>query len=241
MDTQQVMSLKYTNDKINLKRDEVRAKFLNRSKNIKSGEISAISRDDLYVLYELYDGIFLESFLKDNLKERLSFSLSNRMSRNAGKTVYRKDSFEIVMAVKFFFNYGSLKRDKKVNGIITRDALNALQLVFEHEICHVIEFYLFKRSSCKKKIFKTLAFSLFGHTDVYHQLPTEREIVGSVYNLRVGDKVTFSSDNKKYVGIINSINKRATVMVRDSKGMYADRYGNRYTNWYVLIKNLKIY
>lgn len=239
MDAKQIMLIKLSMEQINKKRNEIRTNFFNKSKNIKIGIINVIAAEDLYLLFDLYDKIFFDYFFRSNIGDRLRFSLSQRMSSNAGKTVVRGNSYEIVIAVKFLFNYAMLERNKKVNGIITTDSFDALQLVFEHELCHVIEFILFKKSSCKKSTFKNLAFNLFGHTDVYHQLPTEREIVGKMYGLKIGDKVAFIVENKKYIGTINSINKRAAVMVSDSRGRYIDRQGNKYTKWYVPLSRIQ--
>lgn len=248
MDTKDLLQIMYDNVETDKKREVVRCQFLNRSKNVSSGDIEVISIEDLKLLFNLYDEIFLNYYFRDNFKGILKFSLSQRMSRNAGKTVVSKslkpstpqqEIYEIVMAVKFFFNYSQLARDKMVNGIYTSDALNAFQLVLEHEICHLIEFQIFKKSSCKGQRFKTLANNIFGHTDVYHQLPTEGEIAQDIYGFKAGDKVSFEHEGKNYKGIINRVNKRATVMVVNSKGDYVDKLGNRYIKWYVPLGNLK--
>jgi hypothetical protein len=248
MDTKELLTVIYNSIDTDKKREIVRSEFLNRSKNINSGDIKVISIEDLKLLFNLYDEIFLNFYFRDNFKGVLKFSLSQRMSRNAGKTVMSKslkpstlqqEIYEIVMAVKFFFNYSQIDRDKKVNGIYTSDALNAFQLVLEHEICHLIEFHIFKESSCKGQRFKNLAHNIFAHTDVYHQLPTEGEIAQNIYGFKLGDKVSFEHEGKKYKGIINRVNKRATVMVVSSKGEYVDKLGNRYVKWYVPLGNLK--
>lgn len=248
MDTKELLAIIYNSVEIDKKRERIRNEFINKSKNIKNGDIKIISNEDLKLLFDLYDEVFLNYFFRDNFEGVLKFSLSQRMNRNAGKTVVSKslkpsvlqqEIYEIVMAVKFFFNYSKLGRDKKVNGIDTYDALNAFQLVLEHEICHLIEFYVFKKSSCKGQRFKNFAHNIFGHTDVYHQLPTEGEIVRDIYGFKTGDKVSFEYEGKFYEGIINRINKRATVMVKSAKGEYVDKDGNRYVKWYVPMGNLK--
>lgn len=249
MDVKDLLPTIYPRTQIDKKREEVRIEFLNRSKNVNSGDIKIISTEDLSLLFNLYDELFFNFYFRDNFKAVLRFSLSQRMNKSAGKTVMTKSLkpssqqqviYEIVMAVKFFFNYDQLSRDKKVNGIYTTDALNAFQLVLEHEICHLIEFYAFKKSSCKGQRFKNLAYNIFGHTDVYHQLPTEGEIASDIYGFKAGDRVSFLYEGKNYKGIINRINKRATVMVMNPKGDYVDKAGNRYGKWYVPLSNLKL-
>lgn len=246
MEIKDVQILKLTQNQIDEKRNQIRNEFIKQSENIKSGTIKAISNKDLQLLFNLYDKIYFNYLFRDNIKNLPKLSLSKRMSRNAGKTIMKKSfndsnqTYEIVMAVKFFFNYDSLTRDKKVNGINSADALNALQLVFEHEICHLLEFNFFNVSNCKGQRFKTLAFNIFGHTDVYHQLPTESEIANKNYGFKLGNKVHFEAQGKLYTGVINSINKRATVMVPSPRGDYRDKAGNRYSKWYIPLSNLKL-
>jgi hypothetical protein len=248
MDKNYMLSLHLQKQESEKLRQAVREELINKSKNISGGKIDRISTEDLRLIFEIYDRTFFKGYFQNNFSSELKFSLSQRMSRNAGKTVMKKDlraskvgseSYEIVMAVKFLFNYEALTRDKKVNGINTTDALNALQLVFEHEILHLLEFHLFKKSSCSGDRFKKLAGSIFGHTDVYHQLPTEREIVREKYGFKIGDYVTFLYEEKNYKGFISAINKRVTVMVINSKGEYRDREGNRYRKWYVPLESIK--
>lgn len=248
MSTQELLAYNYSKELSIEKRNEVRRELLKESKDIKSGIIESLSAEDLNILFKIYDKQYFNNYFRDNFKNQLKFTLSKRMSRNAGKTVVTKklkgappgsEIFEIVMAVKFFFNYEGLSRDKKVNGIKTIDSLHALQLVFEHELCHLIEFHLFGASDCKRPRFKKLAYNIFNHTDVYHQLPTEREIAITEYNFRPGDSVEFVHDGKRYRGIINSINKRATVMALNHKGDYRDQSGARYSKWYVPLTQLK--
>ena len=137
------------------------------------------------------------------------------------------------MGIKFFFQYDKVERDKIVSGINTVDSLEAFQIVFEHELCHLMEFHLYSESSCKKRRFKTMVNNIFAHTEVYHQLPSQKEIISVDYGFKIGQKVYFVNEGKKYSGFIYKINKRATVMVKDKKGTYRDGQGNTYSKWYV--------
>ena len=216
--------------------------MLEASANISGGMITRLSNRDLVLLFELYDSVFLEGFFKENFRGKLTFSLSRRMSKSAGKVISpgnlahlrpEQECYELRLSIDFFFNYAALEREKVVNGIASRDALEALQLVFEHELCHLLELHLFKRSSCRGNRFKQIAANLFGHTESYHHLPTVREIAGEKYGLSVGDTVRFMLEGRLLEGVISRITKRATVMVRDKKGDYRDQQGHRYSKWYV--------
>jgi hypothetical protein len=215
---------------------------MQQSPNIKDGTISTISTADLKLLFELYDQVFLENWFKESFKGKLKFSLSRRMTKSAGLTLCPKNVdkispeelvIEIRIGVDFFFHYGLIKGSKSVCGVKTSSSLEALQLVFEHELCHVLEFINFKRSNCSGERFKAIANNLFGHTESYHKLPTHKQIAMQKLGLKIGDTVTFNSEGKRLTGIIYNINKRATVMVRNNKGPLIDKRGNRYSKYYV--------
>ena len=112
-------------------------------------------------------------------------------------------------------------------------------LVFEHELCHVLEFLLFNKSSCKGKRFKTMANNAFGHTDSYHRLSTNRQIAAREFGFKMGDTVTFEFKERRLTGFLNNINKRATVLVPDKKGSLIDRKGIRYSKYYVPLAKLQ--
>ncbi|TCO74753.1 hypothetical protein [Marinisporobacter balticus] len=243
-----IKNIKFSAQTIIEKRLVVRNLLIKKSKNINSGEIVRILNDDVAVLFDLYDTYFLDDYFKKYFRGTLLFSLSTRMTYAAGKTIVLKnlgalkiedEKYEIRMGVNFFLAYNEIEGEKNVSGIQTKDALEAFQIVFEHELCHLIEFYLFKASSCKQDRFKTLANNIFGHTGIYHSLPTKKEIARKKYDLHVGEHIIFDYQNKKLSGFIHGIKKRATVMVLDKKGSYADKKGNRYMKYYVPLEALK--
>jgi hypothetical protein len=224
------------------KREEVYRLFAQKSANVSSGAISSISASDLDLLFQLYDEIFLENWFKENYKGKLKFSLSRRMTRSAGLTLCPRNIdklkeeelvLEIRIGIDFFLHYDSIEGSKTVGGIKANNSLGALQLVFEHELCHVIEFIHFKKSKCSGERFKLLAGNLFGHTESYHKLPTYRQIANQKLGLNIGDKVSFTFQGRRLSGILYNINKRATVMVQDKNGNMLDRYGVRYSKYYV--------
>lgn len=234
--------LYYSSDDIKFRRNYIYNQLINTSENIKSGIIKKISVDDLYYLFKLYDETFFQGYFQKNFFGNLYFSLSRRMTSSAGKTIYPRNirylplnevKFEIRMAVNFFFKFYETNGDKIVNGIIANDSLEALQLVFEHEICHLIELTIYRQSSCSGKRFKKMANSIFGHTKSYHELPTASQLAKKNYRLSIGKEVTFKYSNSNLSGIITNINKRATIMVKNINGNYVDDLGNRYIKYYV--------
>jgi hypothetical protein len=234
-------------EEIQRKRFEVSRDFKFLSTNIKTDRITKIAPTDLQLLFELYDEVFFDRYFDRYFLGKLRFSLSRRLTSSAGKTLCPKNIgcmkpdevvIEIRMGIGFFFHYDAVESEKKVNGITTRNALEALQLVFEHEICHVIEFINFHTSNCHGKCFKTIAHNLFGHLQSYHQLPTRRRIVQEKLGLQLGDPVSFVYAGKVLSGILYRINKRAVVMVKDRHGRYTDCQGHRYSKYYVPVELL---
>lgn len=222
--------------------------LLSHSKTMKSPQLTAISTADLELLFGLYDEIFLQNWFRENYKGRMKFSLSGKMTKSAGKTLCPKSIgkirqedlvLEIRLGVDFFLKYGRHSHRNTVCGIETRSGLEALLLVFEHELCHVLEFLLFHKSSCKGKRFKAMANNAFGHTESYHKLPTGMQIANKVYGFKPGDTVSFDFKEKRLTGFIYNINKRATVLVPDRKGPLVDRRGKRYSKYYVPLARLQ--
>ncbi len=237
-------------DIIHSKREEVSKLLILKSDNIKNNTISSISSLDMLLMFQLYDQIFLQNWFKDSFKGKMQFSISKRLAKSAAITICPKNIdrikpeelvVEIRIGIDFFFHYGLIEGIKTVCGIDTNNSLEALQLVFEHELCHVIEFIYFKKSNCKASRFKTIAGNLFGHTDSYHKLPTYKQIANEKLGIKIGDTVSFILSGSSHMGIIYNINKRATIMVRDNNGQLVDNYGHRYSKYYVPLKYIKKY
>lgn len=247
MDKSRLALLAYTKGEISAGRAAVRAALPAVSGNLTGGFIDRIAASDLRLLFNLYDSRFLGRYFQDLFPGRLTFSLSSRMTRNAGKIIYPRniatldpgeESYELRLGVDFFFRYYEISREKRVNGIKTADALEALQLVLEHEICHLVELHCYGSSNCRRERFRTLAGNLFGHIESYHHLPTVSEIAGRRYGFRPGDRVSFRSAEGVLTGVIQRVNKRATVMVLNPHGDFRDSLGRRYTKWYVPLAEL---
>lgn len=237
-----MLNLNYDAVTIAHKREQIKIKLFEQSTNIKTDDFTKISDSDLYILYNLYDDIFLSSWFKCNLKGKIKFKLSKQLTRAAGNTTTRKNiaviepenvEFVVKISSNHLINFDKAERDKFVGGIKVNSRLDCLMLVFEHEICHVIEFLICKKSSCSKGNFKNLIHDLFGHTESTHKLVSNNEANYHQYGMLVGERVTFEHDGKRLHGFINRINKRATVMSPSKFGKYVDKTGQRYTKYYV--------
>ena len=243
-----MLDIKYDLNTINNKRELIKTHLYEKSKTIKLVDFVKISDTDLYILYNLYDEIFLESWFKHNFKGKIKFILSRQLTRAAGNTKTRKDiglikpediEFEIKISINHLINFDKADRDKYVGGIEVKNKLDSLMLVFEHELCHVIEFLIYKKSDCNKQIFKNLILNLFGQNESTHKLVTNREVNYKEYGLLPGHNVTFEHEGAILNGFITKINKRAIVMSPSQHGKYVDKSGQHYTKYYIPLSCLK--
>lgn len=237
-----MLNLKYDLNTITNKREQIRIKLYEQSRTVKSVDFTKISDSDLYILYNLYDDIFLNSWFKHNFKGKIKFTLSRQLTRAAGNTKTIKNiaiikpedvEFEIKISINHLTNFDKTDRDKYVGGIKVTNKLDSLMLVFEHELCHVIEFLIYKKSNCSKETFKNLIYNLFGQSESTHKLVSRSEANYHEYGLLIGDKVTFEYSGQILNGIITKINKRAIVMSPSHYGKYVDKSGQHYTKYYI--------
>lgn len=232
-----------------MKREEIKLRLFESSPNIKDCKITCISEEDLRLIFMLYDTVFFENWFAENYKGKMKFSLSRKMTKSAGKTLCPKNVsriapeklvIEIRIGVDFFLNFGLTGHNNEVCGLKVTNGLDALLIVFEHELCHVIEFLLYGRSSCSGKRFKSIAADIFGHKESYHKLPTGSQVAGKLMGLKAGAQVSFVHKGKQLTGIVYRINKRASVFVKDKSGAYADKNGTRYSKYYVPLSLLSV-
>ncbi len=242
-----MINIKYDLNEIRDKRIHIKMLLFEKSADIKSESFSKISERDLYILFELYDEIFLEGWFKKNFKGKIKFILSRQLKSAAGNTRTKKNTaqiqnenpeFEVKISLNHLSDFDKIDRTKYVGGIEVHSILDSLMLVFEHELCHVIEFIIFKKSSCRKKPFKEMIFNVFGHTETTHKLVGANEINMQKFGLKPGDSVRFQYNGKLINGFIQRINKRATVMSPDKQGNYIDKSGKRYKKFYVPLEGL---
>ena len=220
---------------------EVRAAVLGASEWLDGPNFETIHPDDLERMAAEYDRVFFNGRVFGLLGDTdLRFRLSKRMTRLGGTTtrfVRRDDptdvSYEIAVSTTLLFQtFSDVQRSVVVNGLKCGDRFEALQRVFEHELIHLIELLVWGDSSCSRGRFQSMAARFFGHSDHRHQLVTSRERAEVNFGVRPGGRVRFNLDGASYVGVVNRITKRATVLVEDGSGnRYSD--GKRYLKFYV--------
>ncbi len=231
------------NDKVNM-RDFLKKDFCRRHKINELNSIDILTLENISSLIDIYDSYVLKGYIVNAIPKGIKVSLSNRMTSSGGKTIFskrgRECTYEIRISNRVIEGYIKDNRSKIVCGIEARDALEALMLILEHEICHVIEFREYGNSNCKGERFKNIAFNFFGHTSSYHEILKSKDALNETISnsFAKGQVVQFKYKGVLYEGIISNINKRATVMVKDVNGAYRDNHGFSYSKWYIPLKLL---
>ena len=231
----------------------VYAELLRQSPRVRLGNFTHLAGPDLALLFDLYDDRFFMGGLRrllDAAASPLSFRTSNRLTRSAGTTTRflarrgrssppAPPRYEIAISSPLMFQtFHDVQRPVRVNGLLCRDRVEALQRVFEHELVHLLEMLIWVRSSCSAARFKGLAWNYFGHTATQHDLITQRERASNRFGLRVGDHVTFVFEGVRRAGVVNRITRRATILVESAAGA-AYSNGKRYEKFYIPLGQLE--
>ncbi|MEQ8667942.1 MAG: hypothetical protein RIC12_02155 [Pirellulales bacterium] len=234
-------------DQIAARTKRIHAAVLNKSQYIDAPNFTTIHPTDLELLFTEYDDTFFDGQIRKTLGTvLLHFGLSKRMTSSGGKTALYtgrsdgKQSYEISVSTTILFGCfgGEDHRPITASGIVCRDRLDALQRVMEHELVHLVEMLLWGKSSCAQPRFHSITLRFFGHTEYRHQLITPKEKAIVKYGIKPGMAVRFRFDGFEHKGIVNRINKRATVLVEDRKGQrYSD--GKHYAKFYVPVQLLE--
>lgn len=224
----------------------IHAAVLSKSKYLDGPNFKRIHTTDLGLLFAEYDNTFFDGRIKEALGTTpLHFGLSKRMTSSGGKTACHADRsgrrwYEISVSTTILFGCfnGEDHRPITASGITCRDRLEALQRIMEHELAHLIEMLLWGKSSCSQPRFHSMTRRLFGHTENKHLLITPREKALVKFGIRPGMAVRFRFDGVEHTGIVNRINKRATVLVENHQGQrYSD--GKHYLKFYVPVQLLE--
>lgn len=242
---QEIVRKVFPEEEIRVMLKQIQTRIIETSPRIKSANFESIGSQDLELMFQLYDENFLNNFFKNRPNAKVKFRMSRRMTSAGGKTTKLKKNgkveFEICLSSVLLFNaFQNGQKNVVVNGVECSSRLEAALRIMEHEIIHLLEMMIFNESSCGKRRFRQIAGNLFGHRDVKHQLRTRREITQKELNLKAGDYVKFKFREVTKRGQVIRITRRATVMVKDCRGQYADDEGIRFSKYYVPLYYLEL-
>jgi len=147
------------------------------------GNVSTMTDQHLGYLFQVYDYLFFQNRIGTAQSPTVIFRFEfGRGTSTAGycKRVQRNTVCTYTISIarpvfaKAFSETGAIET---VNGLQCRNQLEALQLVFEHELAHLIVYlwcYEEMHAGVKRQVhgalFQTLARNLFGHTDFRHYI-----------------------------------------------------------------------
>jgi hypothetical protein len=244
---QEISTKSFSEDQILKWQNEIHQHTLSLSRSIDQPNFTKINREDLARMIRMYDDrFFAGQIVPTATAEGLTFGLSSRMTRVAGKLVTHypegdhqgRRAFELVLSSTLLFQtFEDVGRPVEVTGRRCRDRLEAMQRVAEHELVHLVEMLIWNDGNCSQARFQSIAKRYFLHTDYQHDLITQRERAARKFNIRVGDRVRFAHDGRYMIGRVNRITRRATVLVAHPKGeRFSD--GGRYLRFYVPLEQL---
>ncbi len=234
----------------NLICDQIGGATIDRSHVMQHANFTVTQATDLQRMAELYDRQFFDEHCLTIARHfGIQFRWSKRMTSTGGKTVRTtqvdrktgstKVQYEIVLSAPLLFQtFGDLQRPIRVTGVLCNNRLQAMQRILEHELIHLVEMLVWQDSCCAATRFQSIAGRLFGHTEHKHDLITQQERASRKFNIHVGSRVLFQHEGARFVGTVNRITRRATVLVPDRKGqLYQD--GQRYRKFYVPLSHLR--
>lgn len=219
-----------------------------------SKNFSSLSTNVLDEIFELYDQVFFGGQIKRKIKSeghilKLQFTEGSRTklggwckTQRSGKVCHYTLSFPIGLYTRLFT--GGEKK-LTLGGLSCSDRLMCLQMVFEHELVHLLmQLYGYESKvvtgpdkniySPHGKLFKCVLHFYFGHTEIKHNLlgvSEEKQLAKEDVN--VGDKVKINMKGEIKEGYITKKNPvRAVVALDDGRKISAPynllmRVGNK--------------
>jgi hypothetical protein len=170
-----------------------------------------MTNEHLREMFRLYDTTWFDdritSYFMDP-KNTLSIEFG-RGTKTAGFCKLRttdKTCEHIITISRPLFNNPFSNAVETVNGLQCRDQLSCMQLVFEHELCHLILHLWNKGVQSHGPEFKQLALNIFGHTHYRHAIGLGLEEDPLVYRrkvisyLQIG-KIVQTRDNGSIVNV----------------------------------------
>ena len=149
-------------------------------------------------LFEYYDTVAFKCELKKQLaNSNMQFVPVLGKGTSSGGSC-RSDGR---LAINPLIFSGFKPNTTKIGGLMARDLTEAYILTFEHELIHL---YFFAIKDCKEmhgSKFKNMAYDLFGHTDIRHDM--QRVTVANI-----GQRITFKYKGKDIIGTVMKRNQK---------------------------------
>ena len=215
-------------DLILYKRNKIKAQILAHNFN-NCPNFTQLSVKNLHYLYQLYDFEFFNNKLNHHLlltNGLLLFDISDRMTKTAGKCKSIKElhssgistsTYSIKISTAIILDtFVSKNSPLACNGLLCKDRIDCLMIVFEHELMHFVirsNINISEPSaiySSHGKLFKQLVYAYFNHTGVTHGL---LDIIVDKGQFKIGDSVKFTLSKQGLItGTIKKLNPKRAVI-----------------------------
>ena len=216
----------------------------------KYGNLTSIDSNLVEIFYRYIDQYILNSacyLILSKYGFNIKFEISNKMKSVAAKTIIDNLTNQVILrvsesifdniTVEAFINANETGVPLKVNGISINSRLQALEIVVEHEMLHIlIDITNLANSTNDNRahgeLFQTMAKQLFGHTEYQHSLllskgdtsvsssASQPYLDVSLLNdkFAVHRMVYFVNSGQTIMGTITKMNpQNAEVQLRDGK------------------------
>lgn len=183
--------------------------------------VLSVKYSTLQLMLQYYDAVFLGGILGQRYHS-IKVTASSRLLSAAGKFIHPKTltaypDAEIRMSSDFLFR---MKEGPfELNGLTVPTPQEAFLVVFEHELCHAVEFAYYGATGHSSR-FMYFARGVFGHTKHTHELPTIAAETTQKTGISVGSHVSFPYEGQTLSGIVSYLGKSARVMVPSPRGNY---------------------
>ena len=212
----------------------IRRKLIRSLLKVNSEPISCYPNLDICIMEQMfqhYNHYFFAGLLKaqadfNNLKYK--FEIGTGSKSNAGSCSIKDGNLRIKLHKGVFDNITESNCNKlKVNGIVPLDRLDAIMIVFEHELIHAgyssatgsIALELMNENHGPS--FKKMVLCLFGHQTCSHSLiPNETEKKYSLNDFSPNARITFKLKGVITMATVLETKRTKMVVITDAKSKY---------------------
>lgn len=209
---------------------------------IKSGVTSDLKGNeiDLSELKDLYDKYFFANRIQKLLgktNSTLNFVFSS-YTKTGGSCSKKGSDYIIKIPIVLFQNlFQKGEKNLLVNGILCANKLECLQIVFEHELIHLLMFLYYYDNkpsygqptdtfNSHGELFRSMTYMYFCHTDHKHSLFNgEASDKIKKEDIILGLRIKYQSkDGNEYHGNVSKINPKSAKIVLDDGEIFCVPY-----------------
>lgn len=180
--------------------------------------------EKLNQMFKLYDYWFFSNLIYYGLnkgKGSVVFEISNRMTSTGGTCSRKGICTYLIKLSANRLNKLTPGNLPPINGIVPKDRIEGLQLIFEHELIHMVLSLFINNIIGHNDLYRTIVFNLFGHTKVVHKISDTKLGKFTKKDFNIGDAIHFYNKKKENVrGKIIKLNPKRARIDTDRGAIY---------------------